>query len=157
MAKNAVKACSYIGSYCGSKVLGGCVQTNYAYCCFNSPLARILQEQIRPQLGWDFGDPKSPECQGIPIGKLADVDWSKVNLKEWINILTNTGRLPTSDTPQKLTLDVLTGTGSDLNYTGGRHNAADRTQLRLDDIDMNQTRQDAEDQGWSLGPPPTSP
>ncbi|WP_427501675.1 conjugal transfer mating pair stabilization protein TraN (plasmid) [Methylomonas sp. MED-D] len=157
MAKNSVKACSYIGQYCGSKILGMCVQQNYAYCCFNSPLARILQEQIRPQLGLSFGDPKTPQCEGIPIGKLQQVNWSQVNLNEWIHILTSTGRLPSTQTPDKLTLDVLTGTGSDLNYNGDRTNSRDRNVLRLKDIDMNQTRKDAEQQGWSIGPVPTSP
>lgn len=152
MAKNAVKACSFVGQYCGSKILGMCVQQNYAYCCFNSPLARILQEQIRPQLGKDFGPPKSPQCEGIAISELQKVDWSKVNLSEWIGILTSTGRLPTAQTPEKLNLDVLTGASSDLNYKGDRRNTADRNVLRLQGIDMNQTRHDAEEQGWSMGP-----
>ncbi|WP_427551830.1 conjugal transfer protein TraN (plasmid) [Methylomonas sp. MS20] len=138
-------------------ILGMCVQQNYAYCCFNSPLARILQEQIRPQLGMSFGDPKTPQCEGIPIGKLQQVNWSQVNLNEWIHILTSTGRLPSTQTPDKLTLDVLTGTGSDLNYNGDRTNSRDRNVLRLKNIDMNQTRKDAEQQGWSIGPVPTSP
>jgi len=37
-----------LGSYCKSKVLTACIERRKASCCFNSQLARILNEQIRP-------------------------------------------------------------------------------------------------------------
>ncbi|MDV5555431.1 conjugal transfer protein TraN [Enterobacter hormaechei] len=42
-AKRALKNCTYVGSYCKSKVLGACIEKEKAYCCFNSPLSRIIQ------------------------------------------------------------------------------------------------------------------
>ncbi|MDW3170949.1 conjugal transfer protein TraN, partial [Vibrio sp. Y184] len=36
-AKRALKNCTYVGSYCKSKVLGACIEKREAYCCFNSP------------------------------------------------------------------------------------------------------------------------
>lgn len=67
----------YVGSYCKTKVLGQCIEEREAYCCFNS-LSRIIQEQVRPQLGQNFGSAESPQCQGIPladIGKLTGIKW----------------------------------------------------------------------------------
>jgi hypothetical protein len=42
--KRELKSCHYVGSYCKSKVLTACIERRKAYCCFNSPLARILDE-----------------------------------------------------------------------------------------------------------------
>ncbi|MBE4620282.1 conjugal transfer mating pair stabilization protein TraN [Vibrio navarrensis] len=138
-AKRALKNCSYVGSYCKSKVLGACVEKREAYCCFNSPLSRIIQEQVRPQLGKTFGDPKNPQCGGIPLDKIAEIDWSKVNLDEWLGILQQNGKFPD---PSSLNLDSLTGAGSDFNIDGSRKNAQERTLERLNGIDVDKARRD---------------
>ena len=112
-AKKSLKSCTYLGSFCQTKILGACVEERESYCCYSSPLARILQEQIRPQLGMSYGDIKHPDCSGIPINRLSEVDWNKVNLDEWIAILQTTNRLPTAGNALgKLNLDKLTGQGS---------------------------------------------
>ncbi|UIP27672.1 conjugal transfer mating pair stabilization protein TraN [Photobacterium sp. TLY01] len=138
-AKRALKNCSYVGSYCRSKVLGACVEKREAYCCFNSPLSRIIQEQVRPQLGESFGDPKNPQCGGIPLDKIAEIDWSKVNLDEWLGILQQNGKFPD---PSSLNLDSLTGAGSDFNIDGSRKNARERTLERLNGVDVDKARRD---------------
>ncbi|ENI8049712.1 conjugal transfer mating pair stabilization protein TraN [Vibrio cholerae] len=138
-AKRALKNCSYVGSYCKSKVLGACVEKREAYCCFNSPLSRIVQEQVRPQLGMDFGNADNPQCGGIPLDKIAEIDWSKVNLDEWLGILQQNGKFPD---PSSLNLDSLTGAGSDFNIDGSRKNAQERTLERLNGIDVDKARRD---------------
>lgn len=138
-AKRALKNCSYVGSYCKSKVLGACIEKREAYCCFNSPLSRIIQEQVRPQLGQSFGDPKNPQCGGIPLDKIAEIDWSKVNLDEWLGILQQNGKFPD---PSSLNLDSLTGAGSDFNIDGSRKNAQERTLERLNGVDVDKARRD---------------
>jgi len=77
-AKKSLKSCTYLGSFCQTKVFGACVEERESYCCYSSHLARILQEQIRPQLGMSYGDIKQPDCRGIPINRLAEVDWDRV-------------------------------------------------------------------------------
>ncbi|HCP2071632.1 TPA: conjugal transfer mating pair stabilization protein TraN [Escherichia coli] len=139
-AKRALKNCTYVGSYCKSKVLGACIEEREAYCCFNSPLSRIIQEQIRPQLGQSFGDPKSPQCGGISLEKIADIDWNKVNLDEWLGILQQNGKFPT---PGSINIDSLTGAGSDFNINGDRKNAQERALQRLDGIDIDAKRKEA--------------
>lgn len=77
--------CHEIGEYCSSKFLGVCVQKKKTYCCFGSPLARIIQEQGRPQLNIGWGDPKSPNCSGFTPEEFQKLDFSKISFDEWIN------------------------------------------------------------------------
>ncbi|WP_425595324.1 conjugal transfer protein TraN [Morganella morganii] len=91
-AKRVLKSCHYVGSNRKSKFLGACVEKRQSYCCFTSPLSRIIQ--VRPQLGLGWGSVKSPNCEGLTASQLNQVDWSQVNLDEWIPILSITGNLP---------------------------------------------------------------
>lgn len=93
-AQRALGSCHYVGSYCKSEILGSCIEKRESYCCFSSPLSRILQEQIRPQLGMGWGRAKSPMCSGAPASQLASVDWSRVSLDEWVGMLAQAGMLP---------------------------------------------------------------
>ncbi|RTV04526.1 conjugal transfer mating pair stabilization protein TraN [Pseudomonas aeruginosa] len=138
-AKRALNSCTYVGSYCKSKVLGACVEERESYCCFNSPLSRIIQEQVRPQLGLNFGDARTPQCGGIPLDRIADIDWSKVNLDEWLGILQQNGKFPD---PTSLNLDTLTGAGSDFNIDGTRQDASKRVMERLEGINVDRIRND---------------
>ncbi|GAM71752.1 incF plasmid conjugative transfer protein traN [Vibrio sp. JCM 19236] len=58
----------YIGSYCKDKILGACIEKRRVYCSFDSPLSRIMMEQIyaQPQMGLDWGSPKNPNCTAWP-------------------------------------------------------------------------------------------
>lgn len=155
-AKKSLRTCVYLGTWCtANNEFNVCLGEKESYCCFSSPLARILQEQIRPQLGMSFGDKKSPDCSGIPIASLARVNWSKVNLDEWIAILKETNRLPTAaNAAEKLNLDRLTGQGSRFNVDGTRLNTLERNTQRMDPLDVPTIRSQGESQGWSLGPKP---
>ncbi|HVP13677.1 MAG TPA: conjugal transfer mating pair stabilization protein TraN [Phycisphaerae bacterium] len=155
-AKKELRTCVYLGSYCKSKnELGVCLEDRESYCCFSSPLARILQEQVRPQLGMTFGDKKNPDCSGIPIESLAKVDWNQVNLDEWIAILQETNRLPSAaNAAQKLNLEKLTGQGSRFNVDGTRLDTLERNTRRMDQLDVPSIRSQSESQGWSSGPKP---
>jgi conjugal transfer mating pair stabilization protein TraN len=92
-ADKQLRACHHIGSYCSGSFLGICYETKESYCCYGSALSRILQEQIRMQMyGW--GTPESPLCGGLTTGDLAVVDWSRVNLDEYVAMLTLAGMKP---------------------------------------------------------------
>jgi conjugal transfer mating pair stabilization protein TraN len=144
-AKRELKSCHHVGGYCKSKVLGWCIEKRDTYCCFNTPLARILNEQIRPQLGRGWGIPKNPDCKGINVQDFSRVDWSRVNLDEWLAILFETGHFPTAET---INLENLTGTGSVLSG-GNRGNSVERSVGRTTGLDAEQTRRDAEAELWS--------
>ena len=83
--KNDNRLCHSVGSYCSIKVpiLGTCIQTTQTYCCFNSRLARILNEQGRAQLARSWGGPKSPDCSGFTVAQLQSLDFSRMDLTEF--------------------------------------------------------------------------
>lgn len=79
------RLCHSVGSYCSAKIpiLGTCIQTTQTYCCFNSRLARIMNEQGRGQLARSWGAPKSPDCSGFSLAQLQSLDFSRMNLTEF--------------------------------------------------------------------------
>lgn len=141
-AQRALDNCTYVGSYCKTKVLGQCIEEREGYCCFNSPLSRIIQEQVRSQLGKNFGKADNPQCDGIPLADIGKIDWKKVDLTEWLGILQQNGKFPN---PQDMDINKLTGKGSDFNIDGGRKNAQERATERLDGIDVDAVRKKVTD------------
>lgn len=134
-----LKSCSKVGSYCRKKVLGACIEKRQSFCCFSSPLSRIMQEQMRPQLGMNFGSAKSPDCSGIPVERFGEIDWDRVNLDEWLGILKATNNFPATS---GLDIESLTGSGSNFD-TGDRLNSLDRNLDRLDGADIDKARKEA--------------
>lgn len=79
------RLCHAVGSYCSMKlpILNTCIETKETYCCFNSRLSRILNEQGRGQLGRGWGSPESPDCGGLTLAQLQSLDFSRMNLSEF--------------------------------------------------------------------------
>ena len=144
-AMRDVGSCHYIGSYCANKKLGVCIKKMRSYCCFNSPLSRIVQEQLRKQgdvLGADFsnfGSAKNPRCAGVPLEKIGLIDWDRVDLSEWTAILQNNQMFPSVDT---VTINKLTGSESKYNYDGERVDSLTRNQSRMEYIDVTKEHQE---------------
>ena len=137
-AQRALKSCHRIGSYCKKSFFGACIESRDSYCCFNSPLSRILSEQIKGQLGLGFGSAKHPNCAGIGVATLAHVNWAAIDLREWLQMLTAANLVIT---PTHMTFADL---------TEGQDN---RTATRLENLqDVNSVagfHREAETQGWS--------
>lgn len=70
--------CHYMGKQDGTFL------TKHVYCCFPTKLARLLQEEGRKQLGLGWGDPKKPLCQGLSFKQLTALDFSQMDLSEFI-------------------------------------------------------------------------
>jgi conjugal transfer mating pair stabilization protein TraN len=113
------------------------VEKREGYCCFSSPLSRIIQEQVRPQLALTWGSAQSPSCTGLSLDQIARVDWRTVNLDEWIGILNLAGKLPNA---ANLNLDRVTGSGNWLNINGNRPDAQTRAVQRIDGLDTTGAR-----------------
>jgi conjugal transfer mating pair stabilization protein TraN len=96
MARGA-NLCTYVGSYCSTKVLGGCVETKQNYCCFNSKLSRIINEQGRPQLGRTLGTAKDPDCRGFTADEFSQMDWSKIDMGEFVTDIMSSVQIPNAD------------------------------------------------------------
>jgi len=86
--------CYKVGSYCSDKVLGVCVTSKDAYCCFGSKLARILQVQGRAQIGKRWAKPKDEQCKGFTIAEFQQLDLSKMDFTEVYAEFTEAARLP---------------------------------------------------------------
>lgn len=141
-----LKSCHLVGSYCNTS-FGTCIERRESYCCFNSPLSRILQEQIRPQLGMDWGTARNPQCGGLTITQFGSADWTRVDLSEWVAILNAEGLIPD---PTTVTLQSLTGSGREVlnaaSPTGTRPDALTRTQERLQGMDIQDLQSQSLDQ-----------
>ncbi len=147
-----LKECHYVGSYCPQDVLGLCIEREERYCCFNTPLARIIQEQVRPQLGLGWGSPQNPQCEGLSIAQFGQVDWSKVNLSEWEALLSLGNMVPNA---ASMTPASLTGSGSVLAIGQSRTDAVTRSVARLNQTNMSTVESQAQQQLQSTtGPLP---
>lgn len=78
--------CHFVGTTCSRKFPGTdiCLTNRQHYCCFNSKLAKIVQQQGRPQLQRGWGSADSPDCSGISIDDLQALDFSKMDLSEFV-------------------------------------------------------------------------
>jgi len=81
--RKSAQLCHYLGSYCSSKFAGACVEKKESYCCFNSRLSRIINEQGRGQIGKDWGGAKSPDCSGFTPEELQSLDFGQMDLTEF--------------------------------------------------------------------------
>ena len=107
-----------------------------SYCCFNSPLSRILQVQIRQQLKLGWGSAEHPDCSGITPETLQAVDWNRIDLGEWLALLKLQNKLPelNADTLKQLNLETLTGKGSRLDFDQQREDSHQRLERRYHQV-----------------------
>lgn len=114
-----LQKCDYVSRYCSMKnpghfvggFVGGCLEWTEVYCCFDSPLSRILNKQVRyaqrgcpnlwpyaiPACAFGFGE-KHAICNGITLDEIEKVDWEKIDLTEWLNLLSISGMSPSEIT-----------------------------------------------------------
>ncbi len=88
--------CHEIGEKCIKKYpIIGCVQKAKVFCCFNSKLARIVHEQGRSQLRTfgSWGSTDAPNCRGFTPEEFRMLDFSQMDLSEYVQDLQN--RIPT--------------------------------------------------------------
>lgn len=86
--------CHKVGTYCSSSVLGICKTKRTAYCCFESKLSRLLQEQGRPQLGKPWDKPKTEQCLGFTIDEFARLDLSLMDFTDVYADFMDAAKLP---------------------------------------------------------------
>jgi conjugal transfer mating pair stabilization protein TraN len=83
--------CHFIATFCSKKWPTGCVQKSKSYCCFNSKLGRILQEQGRAQMGKGWGSPTNPSCGGFTPDEFQSLDFSRIDLTEYYGDIKSKG------------------------------------------------------------------
>jgi hypothetical protein len=84
--------CHEVGTYCSKKIkfIGLCIERKKSYCCFNSKLSRIVNEQGRPQIGKTWGGAKDPYCKGFTPAEFGRIDFSRIDLSEYVNDIQGT-------------------------------------------------------------------
>ena len=92
--KDRMGLCHNLGSYCSSSFLGICSTKRTAYCCFESKLSRVLQEQGRPQLGKPWGSAKKEQCQGFTVDEFARLDLSVMDFTDVYSDFLDAAKLP---------------------------------------------------------------
>lgn len=82
--KRSKGLCTYVGTYCSTKdpITKRCITKQSSFCCYNSKLAKVFQEQGRMQLGISYESPQSPNCRGLTTEELQKIDYSKLDLEE---------------------------------------------------------------------------
>jgi conjugal transfer mating pair stabilization protein TraN len=82
--KRAKGQCYYVGTYCARKdpIFKKCITKKSTYCCFNSKLAKVFQEQGKKQLAISFGTAQHANCRGFTVEELQRIDFSKFDLEE---------------------------------------------------------------------------
>ena len=105
--KEGAGLCHSVGTYCSSciRILGhcvSCIEHTTGKCCFNSKLARIVNEQGRVQVGKGWGSGQNPDCSGFTIAQLQILDFAAMDLTEFyasiVPTLPNVGTLQGSST-----------------------------------------------------------
>ena len=79
--------CVQVGTYCSDELNLGftsvCIEHTTSFCCFSSKLARIIQEQGRPQLGIGWGTAQSPDCRGFTTTELEAINFEAIDFSEY--------------------------------------------------------------------------
>lgn len=90
--KEGAGLCRPLGTWCSRciRVLGkcvACIEHTTGKCCFNSRLARIINEQGRAQLGMGWGTAQSPSCGGFSVAQLQALDFSTMDLSAFYSAI----------------------------------------------------------------------
>ena len=85
--KRGQNLCTYVGTYCSESinllVASICMENTQSYCCYNSLLAKLINEQGRAQIGKAYGSAQSPDCSGFTTAQFAQIDFSKIDLSQF--------------------------------------------------------------------------
>lgn len=86
--KEGARLCHTVGTWCSKcfRVHGlcaGCEEHTTSKCCFNSVLARIVNEQGRAQIGKGWGDPQKADCSGFTVAQLQTLNFAAMDLSEF--------------------------------------------------------------------------
>ena len=102
--KVGTSSCSQIAKDCTERSdVFGCQERKSYYCCYNSPLARIIHEQASTSgqssnlLGWETSDAwgtYNNNCPGFSYTEFSNLDFDRIDLQEWVDLLISAGKLP---------------------------------------------------------------
>ncbi len=86
--------CIQVGTYCAEKHLSVCIRKKTSFCCYQSKLSRLINEQGAKQLGLSFGDPKHPKCDVLTLSNFIKLDFSKIDFSELFEDIAAKTKIP---------------------------------------------------------------
>ena len=144
--KRQLRSCNFIGTYCATSSFFGCIEERRSFCCYNSPLSRIVTEQAMPQLGQSFGTPEAPDCSGLTVADLQNLDWTRIDLSEWTGMLFDADIVPNTLGEADVDYSMSNATASP--YDAGGPNALERVEDRVDAMDPEAARNEVRNNLW---------
>jgi conjugal transfer mating pair stabilization protein TraN len=87
-----------------------CARKEFVYCVYNSELARMIQEQGRPQLGLNFGVPWLPDCDGLTLNQFASLNFQSMDWSEFYSQIATTFDSATVSAAMKAQACLFAGT-----------------------------------------------
>jgi len=109
---NSSGRCVELGEMCKEKWFGKCVQNQKSFCCFNSQLAKIINEQGRLQLkafqnlpNGGFGNVENPQCRGFTPEEFQALDFSNIDLTEYYEELIHKSQSEIESTMEQMTAE----------------------------------------------------
>lgn len=90
--------CHLVGTYCAEKekVTKICLKKKTTFCCYESKLARVVQEGARTQLGLGWGTPKAPSCRALTVEEFSKINFDQINFSEAFKDVLANVKLPDS-------------------------------------------------------------
>lgn len=96
--------------------------------------------QTIPQLGKIIDvDRDKYSCTGLLLEDMKKTDWNKIDMTEWIGLMTGSGIVPTH--ANSITSESMTGSGQLLN-THGRETTQERISGRIPNSEMTDRQQE---------------
>lgn len=128
-----IGSCSFAGTYCSQKVLGVCLKRRESYCCYRSPMTKMLRASTEPGGVLNHGSSKSPDCNGIPLDQVDRVNWDQMDFSQLAGNMEQGGMFDRLENPESASHN-LTGAGAAV-AADGRQNVENRSVDRLEAID----------------------
>jgi len=119
--------CHYVGTRCATKVLGFCLVEKETYCCFHSPISRMIRESMLLP-GQNMGTAKNPECQGISAAQFQSMNLNGIDINE-TEARMQAGNFPPQVDGHNMESE-MTGGGSTIGNLG-RETLTQRTDQRV--------------------------
>lgn len=140
--------CTHLGSYCQTRVLGICVIKKDRYCCFNSPVTRVLREDLDRRGVSDLGTARHPKCEGITFEQMQQVSQDSADTDEIVGRMYEGEFMPDFNsllaggfTDMESVLDGASSMLGD----GTRQNPSDRNVGRIEGTDPGEAYGDIEE------------
>ncbi|MEQ6347853.1 conjugal transfer protein TraN [Vibrio sp. 10N.286.45.C10] len=132
--------CIYASTSCHKDTPFGCLIKRKHYCCYPSPLGRIIMEQAAPQLNISL-DPRNGQCSGMTLEQVSELDWDTIDLTEWENLIMASGLAVEHD---DLNIDTLSNQAWMPNNDDAM-NPVDLNQARFESTDADANLKETHD------------